>query len=45
MQEPINPDYCLVKYYHYEATQKQLECKNCVMDCKYKHSTGGDTND
>ena len=42
-----NHRYCLVKYFHYEATGKQLECNRCVMDCenKKKNDTGGDSND
>lgn len=28
--------YCLVKYCYWEATGKQLNCKNCIMKCKYR---------
>ena len=45
MNEPLDPNYCLVKYFHYEATNKPLDCKKCVMDCKYKNNTGGEKND
>lgn len=40
-----NTKYCLVKYFHYEATGKHLECEKCVMECKYKKSVGGEQND
>ena len=42
-----HPDskYCLVKYFHYGATSKHLECKNCVMNCKYKNITEGNKDD
>ena len=45
MNENVNSQYCIVKYFHYEVTDKHLECKNCVMDCKYKKSIGGSTDD
>jgi hypothetical protein len=31
-----NP-YCLVSYFHYEATNKVLYCKDCIFqDCEFK---------
>ena len=32
--------YCLVKYFHYEATKKHLKCAKCVMECKHKKELG-----
>ena len=40
MDECRTPEYCLVKYFHWEATGKHLDCRNCVMKCKYRESVG-----
>lgn len=46
MEEKDNqPNYCLVKYLHWECTGKHLDCKNCVINCDYKKSLGGDRSD
>ena len=39
------PVYCIVKYFHYNATRKPLKCKDCVMKCKYNKNNGGDKDD
>lgn len=35
-KQTYNP-YCLVSYFHYEATNKVLYCKDCIFtDCECK---------
>jgi hypothetical protein len=29
--------YCIVNYFHLEATGKFLDCRKCPMDCKCKN--------
>lgn len=38
MDKIVNPR-CIVNYFYWEVTGKQLDCRNCVMDCPCKKVT------
>ena len=34
----VNP-YCIVNYFHYDVSKKQLDCRQCPMECELKKIT------